>query len=969
MASQDAGSATPIPTTETAPDAPDSDIPEEKWKAMQTVLNKVYNHRMEDGYDPSKLFQRKINKRQVPDYYEVIKEPMALSIIKQKVHGREYTSFEEYVRDFSLITYNAQVYNRQESQAHQDALVIKEFFEAELKRLIEEKVIVEDEAKIPYLGEIPTYEDPAPEEPEEEEEEEEEEDDEEDDEEDEDEKPRRKRGGPRSTAAITKREGGGKDDTKEKAANDAESRKKRGRPPRVDTPMEARIKAIMKAIRKPRNDQNQLMVSHFERVPDKSVMPEYHNEIKYPMAMDGLKKKLKRKKYQSIDQFMKDVEIMFENAKSYNQDESQIYKDAVYLQKEARKAAEEEKKKPDSDYLMEDGRIPMPEGILHNGECWRVGDWVHIQNANDLTKPIVAQIYRTWQDSEGGKWVNACWYYRPEQTVHRFDRHFYENEVVKTGQYRDHPIDEVIDRCFVMFFTRYNKGRPRSFPADKEIYVCEARYNEEKHKLNKIKTWASCLPDEVRDRDYEMDLFDAPRKIKKVPSPIAYLLKDDAKESDPLPEPEWGAANAPPKIGAVHKRPRDPKESPPPEPTPSPPPQPPPPPRQDSTMSAHAANGANGQRPDFPMGASQTPGAAPTPQPHHTQPNYTPQPHAYHQHSASPAPMQPLGASHPNSFAAALTPHTGAYAAPPSVATPVSTYSTGPPMPSTLYAQQLRSQQHAQHLPSSAAAANPYATAPPGATPYAPPHTPYGAAAAAAALGGGVLNTQSYKPAQAIEVYRLDDHTNATIPPRIRAQFQQDEQGRVLFFTAPPIDALPPGSGGSDAEGNAGAGGLAHDVRYLAAKKKREALLRERKRKAAAEASSNGAEAAKKARTNGSSDAQQQQQQDERSLRQQIEQLTIRAAKVLEQQLRAATERDFKELFAFSSPADGDDDAMIIDGDSSEDWKKRMQRELDRLGETQRELLRKELAREEEEERWRRRQEVQVTGMLPTLED
>lgn len=29
---------------------------------------------------------------------------------------------------------------------------------------------------------------------------------------------------------------------------------------------------------------------------------------------------------------MRDVDVMFNNAKSYNTDESQIYKDAVYLQ-------------------------------------------------------------------------------------------------------------------------------------------------------------------------------------------------------------------------------------------------------------------------------------------------------------------------------------------------------------------------------------------------------------------------------------------------------------------------------------------------------------------------------------------------------------------------------------------------------------------------------------------------------------
>jgi len=129
--------------------------------------------------------------------------------------------------------------------------------------------------------------------------------------------------------------------------------------------------------------------------------------------------------------------------------------------------------------------------------------------------------------------------------------------VAKTGQYRDHRIEEIDDRCFVMFITRYPKGRPRGLPPNKTVYVCEARYNEEKSSFNKIKTWASCLPDEVRDKDYEMDMFAAPLKMKKVPSPIKHLLQIDAKETDDLPKPTWANPNAPPMIGAVHRRPRD----------------------------------------------------------------------------------------------------------------------------------------------------------------------------------------------------------------------------------------------------------------------------------------------------------------------------------------------------------------------------------------------------------------------------
>lgn len=182
-----------------------------------------------------------------------------------------------------------------------------------------------------------------------------------------------------------------------------------------------------------------------------------------------------------------------------------------------------------------------------------IGDWVHIINLNDLSKPTVAQIYRTWEDTEGQKWINACWYYRPEQTVHRYDRRFYEHEVVKTGQYRDHQIDEVIGKCFVMFFTRYSRGRPKGI-GNLQVYVCESRYNEVEKHFNKIKTWKSCIPDEVRGQDYEVDLFDKQEQLKKLTSPIAHLLPPNATEDDPLPEAKLGADNAPPIVGAVYKR-------------------------------------------------------------------------------------------------------------------------------------------------------------------------------------------------------------------------------------------------------------------------------------------------------------------------------------------------------------------------------------------------------------------------------
>lgn len=55
------------------------------------------------GHDPSRLFHRSVNKRNVPDYYDVIKEPMALSVLKQKIKSKVYTHFAEFVRDCALV--------------------------------------------------------------------------------------------------------------------------------------------------------------------------------------------------------------------------------------------------------------------------------------------------------------------------------------------------------------------------------------------------------------------------------------------------------------------------------------------------------------------------------------------------------------------------------------------------------------------------------------------------------------------------------------------------------------------------------------------------------------------------------------------------------------------------------------------------------------------------------------------------
>jgi len=76
----------------------------------------------------------------------------------------------------------------------------------------------------------------------------------------------------------------------------------------------------------------------------------------------------------------------------------------------------------------------------------------------------------------------------------------------------------------------------------------------------------------------------------------------------------------------------------------------------------------------------------------------------------------------------------------------------------------------------------------------------------------------------------LNDAANASIPPDIRHQFRCDNAGRVLFFTAPPVEF-------AEQESTMGAPGkgplLGHSIEYTASKIRRKAELEERKKRRA----------------------------------------------------------------------------------------------------------------------------------------
>ncbi|KAK6537963.1 hypothetical protein TWF694_010858 [Orbilia ellipsospora] len=672
-----------------APSVPPPRASDPDLAHMKAIIDAIIEFKDENDAQIADVFMEIVSRRALPDYYRVIKSPIALVTIQNKLKQKRYAGFKDFINDAARVFHNAKTYNRPSSKIYKDAVTLEGVLLEELRKLtaLENPPLTEAEAVLPDLGPLPTTDSEGEEEEEaegtaeegsgegsgEEDDEEEEDGDEEDEDEemedadavknddddevendsDDEEETNRTRRSSRRAAKKTGTEDADDDEKKERRKEP----KKRGRPPRVDAPYECRIKGVLKGIRKFRTKDDQPLHGPFEKLPDPKTTPEYYRVITNPIAIDTLKKKVKRRQYDTVEHFMEDVYTMFDNAMEYNEDNSEIYKTAKYIKEEAKKFYDIEVAKPDSDFVEANSkgnqdREPVPY-IDHKGDRFVVGDWIELNNPLDAEKPIVAQIFRVFKmrvDGELG--INVCWYYRPENTVHRVNKRFFENEVAKTGQYRDHPIEDIIGRCFVQFYTKASRGRPKG-SAGKNIYICEARYNEEKCLFNRIKTWKSCIPDEVRNHPDDTEYWEKQVPLKKFDSPIKDRLPADAKKGDKMPKATWIRDDAPPQ-GAVFIGDRRPNDSPSPSPTPPPKPKsptpPPPPPAAPATQPRSSRRAAVPQPQQVnatPMAHRQFPAQqqqaqlAPMPSPYAQYPHQHPQPYYTPHQPQTPAHFQP----------------------------------------------------------------------------------------------------------------------------------------------------------------------------------------------------------------------------------------------------------------------------------------------------------------------------------------
>ncbi|PIA32456.1 hypothetical protein AQUCO_04500216v1 [Aquilegia coerulea] len=77
---------------------------------LANILENVVDT-LKDATEVSYLFLKPVSKKEAPDYLDIIKQPMDLSTIKEKVRKMEYKDREDFRHDVWQITFNAHQYN------------------------------------------------------------------------------------------------------------------------------------------------------------------------------------------------------------------------------------------------------------------------------------------------------------------------------------------------------------------------------------------------------------------------------------------------------------------------------------------------------------------------------------------------------------------------------------------------------------------------------------------------------------------------------------------------------------------------------------------------------------------------------------------------------------------------------------------------------------------------------------------
>ncbi|XP_047033977.1 ATP-dependent helicase brm isoform X1 [Helicoverpa zea] len=97
-------------------------------KRLKSIMKKVIDYADEAGRVLSEPFMKLPSRRELPDYYDVIKKPLDIKKIMNRIEDGKYNDISDLERDFFTLCANAQTYNEEQSLIYEDSVRLRNVF-------------------------------------------------------------------------------------------------------------------------------------------------------------------------------------------------------------------------------------------------------------------------------------------------------------------------------------------------------------------------------------------------------------------------------------------------------------------------------------------------------------------------------------------------------------------------------------------------------------------------------------------------------------------------------------------------------------------------------------------------------------------------------------------------------------------------------------------------------------------------
>ncbi|XP_060740117.1 probable global transcription activator SNF2L2 [Tachysurus vachellii] len=113
--------------------------PPKLTKQMSAIIETVINYRDGSGRQLSEVFVQLPSRKELPEYYELIRKPVDFKKIKDRVRNHKYRSLGDLEKDVMLLCHNAQTYNLEGSQIFEDSIVLQSVFRSARQKIAKEE--------------------------------------------------------------------------------------------------------------------------------------------------------------------------------------------------------------------------------------------------------------------------------------------------------------------------------------------------------------------------------------------------------------------------------------------------------------------------------------------------------------------------------------------------------------------------------------------------------------------------------------------------------------------------------------------------------------------------------------------------------------------------------------------------------------------------------------------------------------